>query len=1190
MTTIRLSETAELTAASAAQAEAADPHASAWVAANAGSGKTKVLIDRVARLLLRGAEPDQILCVTYTKAAANEMLSRLFERLGRWSVMDTDRLQSELQRLEGREGEIYSPDELRRARMLFANALETPGGLRIETIHAFCSRILRRFPLEAGIGPGFKEIEDSDARALWADAVAQIVSVIDEDADLADALDLLADASGVSGARRALDIIKSGRSTLRDHARQHDSDVDALVGHLGRYLKPPEQNCDELIETAWAGTPLDRLAKLVPVLEATAKSSDAKLAEKLRASVEARTASEFWEHYRSVFLTQTGSPGKRNGFTGGADTDSGGALADLLALKPPEGTETTRVLAIEEALKRRRAFDQSAALYRLSLPILRAYARLKRERNVLDFEDLIDRTAALLSSPGLAEWVLYKLDGKLSHVLLDEAQDTSPKQWTLLRALTSEFYAGQGAERPDSPRTQFVVGDEKQSIYSFQGADPDHFGVERRDFIDLATASGQAARQPQMAMSFRSTPQVLSFVDACWAERPMVAGDLSPERAQLDADEPVRHIAHRSELTGCVELRELEPAAETAEPDPWTAPVDQLSSASSKLRLARWIASRCHEMIEQGHGVWSQTAGGPCPSFAQRAATAGDILILVQNRAGGLFDAIIGELKAAGLPVAGADRLKPTDHIGVQDCLNLMRFALFPADDLTLAEILKSPFLNLIDDQLHLFPLLHGRARGKTLWSRIQGSDAAIYDEARDFLSLCRDLRHRTPHTFLSAMLLYRFSDGSTARDRLATRLGSPVLDPQEELISATLAHDAEGAPSLQTFLHAQDGDDTDIKRDLARPDGEIRVMTVHGAKGLEAPIVILADTTRPALSNQSSPLLTGQDAPPILASRKGDMVSPEMTQLHEEAERKRLAEHNRLLYVALTSAQDRLIICGAARGDVKTGFGKNSWFETCLKGLERLATSSETDSQGLTTTIYGSQPPHLGKAAGAAPDEDRLPDWFDTAAAPAERREQRFSPSRLTEAVQPVRAPFSEGHETRFLRGKLIHALLEFLPERPADERAGAAHLFLDGVRELRPRQKDDIIGAVLGVLDDPELAAVFGPGSRAEVPVTGRLKDGRRVEGRVDRLLLCDDEIMIVDFKTDRPPPRNPDSVDEAYLVQMAAYAEVLGAAFPGRIIRCALLWTDGPDLMELRTETLQRALTDARARLQAGTTPPN
>ena len=1184
-----LPETDELEAASDAQRTAAHPYASAWVSANAGSGKTKVLIDRVARLLLRGdVAPDQILCVTYTKAAANEMLSRLFKRLGEWSTMSEADLHKALQSLEGVPDKTYSAKKLRMARTLFARALETPGGLRIETIHAFCARVLRRFPLEAGVAPGFSEIEEAEADALWREAVAEVLNGIDAEPALAGALDTLAAASGSSGASGALDLIRGARETLGDHAIRHDGDLASMAAELAGYLRAPDEGEDEIAARFVAGLPRGEIRSCIGALSSASAKNDASFAAALESVLEESDATKAFETYRTIAYTASGDPAKQSAFTNPADKSSGGLLAELFLVhhpeKPdkegrPEGREVTRLLATEDRLKRRRAFERTLALYRLGQPIIAAYGRLKRARAVLDFDDLISATERLLRTPGRAEWVLYKLDGKLSHILLDEAQDTSPKQWTLINALTGEFFSGEGSVRPDTPRTQFVVGDEKQSIYSFQGADPDHFGVERRECADRVQAAGSTFHQPQMEMSFRSTPDVLRFVDEAWARQPAAECAGGREVAPMEAD-LVRHVAHRSTLKGSVELRGLQPKDEAETPDPWTAPVDKLSSASPKLALARWVAKRCREIVSNGEAVWEEAGKG---EFARRPAGPGDILILVAKRTGGLFEALIGELKAAGLPVAGADRLKPTDHIGVQDCLNLIRFAIYPAGDLVLAELLKSPFLNLIDDEAHIAPLARGRAGGETLWQALQASESGLYDEARGFLGALTEARHLMPHDFLTRALQHRFADGSRARDRLVTRLGTPALDPLEELLSGALEHDARSAPSLQVFLSEQDRTTADIKRDLARPEGQVRVMTVHGAKGLEAPIVILADTTAPPGKNERG-LLTGPGAPPILAGKKSDEVAPEMTDLKREAARKAMAEHNRLLYVALTRAQDRLIICGAEHGNSASGMGEGCWYQTCEAAMEALEhhTLEEADREP-SIRVHGTLPPALGEAVALARARADMPAWAERdAARPADGL--HITPSSKAEVRYAALGPFAGAGKQRFLRGTLIHCLLEFLPERPQADWAAAARRFVGGVRGLSETERGEIAAAALRVLDDPAFADVFGPGSRAEVPVAGRLADGRLVEGRVDRLVVRERDVMIVDYKTDRPPPPDAAGVDPGYLVQMAAYRSVLAAAFPASQIRCALLWTDAPRLMELSSEVLEAAITEARDGLQA------
>ncbi|HVY03175.1 MAG TPA: UvrD-helicase domain-containing protein, partial [Caulobacterales bacterium] len=462
---------------------AADPDASVFVTANAGSGKTKVLIDRVARLLLRGDPPSSFLCITYTKAAAAEMQRRLFERLGAWCTMGNDDLTRELRALDGAGADV-SDAALSRARALFAHALETPGGLRIQTIHAFCERLLRRFPLEAETAPGFEVIDEGQAEALMASAWAEIVAAPDARRALAhlarrldeEALENLM--AGVNRRRRVLRAMRQGGELPEALARlrsRHGAEADR----------------EAFLAAFFAGTPWRDLDAAIDVLRGGSKT-DGDAAARIHA---ARAAPGVFEAYTAIFMTQERKP--RQSLMTAPLRRAHGALDASLA------QEQARVVAAIGALKAIDRADDAVALMILGDYLLGAYAKAKAATGALDFEDLIERAEALLTRTGAAPWVLFKLDGGIDHILIDEGQDTSPAQWALLEPLQREFFAGAGARV--KVRTVFAVGDPKQSIYSFQGADSARFLAQAQTLSMRAAGAELRFHAPDMTMSFRST-------------------------------------------------------------------------------------------------------------------------------------------------------------------------------------------------------------------------------------------------------------------------------------------------------------------------------------------------------------------------------------------------------------------------------------------------------------------------------------------------------------------------------------------------------------------------------------------------------------------------------------------------------------------------------------------------------------
>jgi ATP-dependent helicase/nuclease subunit A len=1143
------------------QALAATPGACAWVAANAGSGKTKVLIDRVARLLLSGADPDSILCVTYTRAAAAEMQARLFERLGAWCVMEDTTLVADLEKLEGKD---FNRRQLNRARNLFARALETPGGLRIETIHAFCGRVLRRFPLEAGVPPGFSELDDVETVEMW-DGVLRALGRRASlgEADLVQAARTVAECDSADLAiLRALD---ARRGAVTGFIKASGG-LERAIERVGELLEADGSSEAEIFDRAMGPElPRAELKQALAGFQAGGKT-DQKFAEAVALALsDAPAAERFWGLW-SIQFTDKGEPRKNAASL--AARRACPLLVDLFGADYSVGREGARLATAAQAACAARVFERSAALLRLADAAFSDFAGRKSARAGLDFDDLIHSVSGLLTRKAAAEWVLWKLDGGVEHILLDEAQDTSPGQWTILNKITEDIFAGLGAERARQ-RTLFVVGDRKQSIYSFQGADPVRFLAEGRRLQDLADKTKVAFHAPHLAMSFRSTQEVLSFVDEVFDPARCADGAASASEAPHEAGY-APHVSFRRREAGCVELWDLEPRDEQADVDPWHAPVDQQSSASPKARLARRIARFIRSEIEAGVAVWDRGE--------RRPARPGDFLILVRGRTAGLFDALLDALKRERLPVAGADRLQLLDSLAVQDLLNLVRFALCPLDDLVLAEILKGPFGGVDDAALEELAW----NRDGSLWDSLLGSGR--HGEVCAFLHTILARRFDAPFEFLTSALDEPGPGGVCGWDLVLGRFGPPAREPVSVLLDRAAAFDAGAPASLALFLAAIERQGGEVKRELTGKADEVRVMTVHGAKGLEAPIVILPDTTA-APRLEESGLFFCEDGEgcgaPIWAGAKQDGDTPRTAALRQQADERALSEHERLLYVALTRAQDRLVIAGAWSGRTEAGFHKHSWYARCLSGMTRLLADGRAhrvDGPDIAMTRLGDACPRA--QGGAVPRTDvGLPDWLRRPAPPEDESLAPLAPSMLGVDPSPTLTPFGAGRARRLRRGRLIHELVEALPALPAAERRSAAAACLERQPDLTRADRAEILEATFGVLDDPRFAAVFGPASRAEVPILGSL-GARRVSGRVDRLVVLPGEVIAIDLKTDRPAPRGPDEVGPAYLAQMGAYRAVLASAWPGRTVRCALLWTDGPQLMELDAGRLDAALKAALA----------
>jgi ATP-dependent helicase/nuclease subunit A len=1139
--------------AGSAQVNASDPAASVFVAANAGSGKTKTLVDRVARLLLTGSRPEAILCVTYTKAAAAEMQRRLFKELGAWAVMEDAPLRQKLLQLE------ESPTNLPLARALFARALETPGGIKITTIHAFCEKLLRRFPLEAGVSPGFTVLEDVAAREVSARAKEDV------------ALAALASPDSPIGRAYRYFSVELDYGRFNDMFVTFEAERRAIGNYIddcdGQYGSDIWRRCGfdapttaESIEAeAVAQVRWGQWRRAAEALQAGTEATDIACASAMLRLDENASFAEVW----AVFSTKEGEPRKRMA-TKAIDPWAVEWLA----------REQARLCQTVEQAKAARIAEATVHAISLALAHIELYEGAKSALRLLDFGDLIQRSHALLTVRADAAWVLFKLDGGLDHVLLDEAQDTAPEQWNILRALTAEFFIGQGAG--ETHRTVFAVGDEKQSIFSFQGAAPERLAVEAQAFGAMVRASERLFQPVQLLESWRSTAEILRMVDAVFAP-PEIAAALKPAGSLAVS---IRHLATRPDH-GCVELWPLDETEPWDEPDPW-APVDAEPPESATKKLARRIAASIKEMVQRGESVGDKSA----EPGTRRAMGYGDVLILVRRRSA-LFHEIIRALKRAAVPVGGADRLLLSEHIAFQDLLGLGRFARFPEDDLTLAALLRSPFCDIDEDGL--FDLAHGR-RGR-LWATLQAraAERLAWGEAARFFAQARVLAEgRAPFDFYARVLARLDERGLSMKRRFLGRLGREAEDALDAFLAEALAAERRGVIELERFIHEMAASEIEVKREQEDPErqgeGEVRVMTVHGAKGLEAPVVILPDTTTRATA-LGGPLLSAQGGGFLWAPRKADDCP---ASAEARAERESAAEHEslRLLYVALTRARDRLIVCGIRTRDQ---FFRGSWREVIEAGFEHPAIAPQVRRAPLHgggwALRYG-EDPAPGLAFGAAGDTPaRLPVWA-TRLAPAEPPAARYAaPSRLGEdARAPAPSPLERAQGLgRYRRGEIIHRLLQLLPDVAPAEREAAAARLLARERDLDETQRTEMAAAALAVLTDARFAAVFGPGSRAEIALAGaaaRLPPGLAVSGRVDRLLVEDSRVLVADFKTNRPAPATIEAADPAYVRQMAIYWALLAEIFPGRTVEAALIWTDGPKLMPIPENLLLAALDEVAA----------
>ena len=1112
--------------ASERQVQAADPNASTWLSANAGSGKTKVLIDRVARLLLSGVKPQHILCLTYTKAAAAEMQNRLFKRLGEWAMMPDPGL---LQQLSALGDAQALPKHLSAARQLFASAIDTPGGLRIQTIHSFCAMLLRRFPLEAGVSPQFVELDDRAGRLLR-DAIVQ---------DMADRLapDVIA---AMAHAYTGEDFVKLMDQTSR--LQPAFANPMSLAECRAVFNLPEGLTRDSLLADVFLGGEADWLPQVAAIM-AAGSTNDMRAAKKLVALRLDMPDQGTLALMEDLFLTGEGT---KSPFSAKLDTlPTKATQAALGPLLDRLHALMRRVEAVRPKRTALSAAEKTAALHAFAAVFLPEYNRRKTARGWLDFDDLITRTRDLLAKSPVAQWVLYRLDGGIAHILVDEAQDTSPDQWQVIERLAAEFTAGQGAHT--GPRTIFVVGDKKQSIYSFQGADVAAFDQMKAAFSKRLSDAGSSLVKLDLEYSFRSSPTILRLVDLTFDHRRKVA---------LGGD--MKHLAFQADMPGRAELWPVIPPDEKTVDENWEDPVDLVTDQHHTARLAAEIAQRIWTMIDRGDQI---PIKGSNP-LQLRAVHAGDFLILVQRRSG-VFGPIIRACKQLGLPIAGADRLKLGGELAVKDLGALLSFLATPEDDLSLAVILRSPLCGWTEAQL--YDLAQGR--DGYLWQALR----ARADRYPDTMAMLNDLRDQTD--FLRPYdLIERALTRHDGRKRLIARLGAEAEEGIDELLSQALAYERNDVPSLTGFLGWLETDDIEVKRQMESEGHKIRVMTVHGAKGLESPIVILPDTADRKHQDRDEIYRFGRQGPAIWKTSKNESP-PAIEAERADREDRRNQESMRLLYVAMTRAQSILMV--AAGGEVSK---PDTWYNIIQAGMQS-AGATALPNGGLLLE-NGDLPAALA-ATMPKPEKLLLPDWASALAPNAARRAASLSPSGLGGAKALPGETDGQDEDATLARGRLLHLLLEHLPlALPADWPAMAEALISD------PAERLALLAEASGVLLSQGLVHLFAPGTLAEVPITadfGTAEFGSghgtgRLYGTIDRLIIAPGHILAVDYKSNRRIPDHPSDVPEGLLRQMGAYAHALSQIYPDHQIDTAILWTQTPHLMLLDRDIVRDALSRA------------
>ena len=1065
--------------ADSTQRRARDPLGSFWVSASAGSGKTKLLCDRVVSLLCHGADPQSILCLTYTRAAASEMKQRVLSILQKIAHRDPAYIDfHDLLCQRGVDPVHFS-----------LSLIDNQHCLSFQTIHAFCERLLRRFPLEANVSPDFKVLEESEAQTLLTQAAEAFYDLDRIQGDDATAKRLALYLSEGQYLEVLKPLIRKPYLLYQAIAMPLDLFCDILKQTLGLPEDLPDAETLGLqMRTSLPDAVLQRIAEALCISPSkTDKEKGDSLTDFLRQTKNHRDYSVYYD----IFLTDK-------------ETVRAKFVTKQAPLSPEDlallSSEALRLYTLRQSLYARECLEATVALRSVATAVWASYIMAKEANSALDFDDLLEGTLRLLQHHNA--WIAYKLEQSIKHILLDEAQDTNPHQWTLMKHLLEETLSGD----TETAKTLLVVGDYKQSIYRFQDADPEGYRAEY-DVLQERYAQAQRSLVPlKLETSFRTTPQVLGFVDEVFQKTQMGQGVVTSEDGSLT------HHPARAEANGEVVLHPLIPLPTKNADVAFLVPTHQHHGQTHAAIVADTIAGAIEDLLASGKGL---------PSRQNQPITPSDIWILLQRR-GALQPALLSALAARHIPVAGGDRIFLKETLAVKDLSALLLFMVDPEDDLTLACLLKSPIGGLGEDDL--FTLCHGRSG--SLWSSLY-HHAQREDTAPTFQPPFERLQHFlnhadvwTPHQTLVHYLCVHGGYGA-----FRSAFGAQVDEVLHLFLSYALRFETEVTPTLAGFLPWFDRHAVDIKRETL--GSGVRIQSIHSAKGLEAPVIILADAAHRPTSKFGPIVWLPQGFLWVLSKRTLHALTP----LKEAIKKKDEEEYHRLLYVAMTRAEDALHIFGAEsqKKNQKEDEADSKktppahWYQDLAAVLKQQGVPLGDPLQ--PAYALGALPQVSVPVTESAPVSSSLPTWL-TLPAPC-----------VKETVNPTVNVESEAITLGLaIHLAMQHCLIGRIPNEDALHPLLKAFYPPDVAKTAAQRAWAAYQGEALSTLR--------AQAQSVETEVTLRYQ-GKTL--RLDALLVFDRHLLILDFKSG--------NVTRAQ-AQMDLYKEALCALYPDHTVETRVL----------------------------------
>lgn len=1070
-----------------------------WIEASAGTGKTKTLIDRILLLLLHGASPNEILCITFTNAAASEMKSRLLEIVEILKNSDTEQIQTFLTNIginKITENLIEKCKQL--SEIMFSNEV------KIMTIHSFCFSIINQFPIESNTFFSSKIIEEKQIKKILEQAITEVTLNEDCNPFLKKCIKFL----GNSVEPYTISEILLKQIPFKgEYLRIFSEGIEKLKEKCANFFKVDVNflnNLDLSEEYEIKFKSIEQNKQLFQdFLNAIKNNEESK---QIYDSINNyfSDGKNKAENIFNIFLTKKNTPRKQ--------ILKKNILSENINLAEIINKIQNILLDTIEQQKRITSAKLSLAITLFSATVIDKYEEIKEDQKVFEYDDILIKARKILLSEN-SDWIKFKISLNTSHVLIDEAQDTNEIQWEIIKIITEDFYTGNSVA---NDRSIFVVGDVKQSIYSFQGANPKHFLEAKEYFKKKLAESSIKLKEVFQNKSYRSTNTILNFVDKTFQSPALI-------KALTNESKEIIHTVNRKDTSSEIEIWPIINSTSSPYPTGWEIPIYAKQSCSPYIILAKKIALMIKEKIQSKLFLPSK----------KRNITPEDFLILFQRRNSFIMQ-VIKALKKEGIPVSGIDKLDLLEHISIQDILSLARFVLFPYDNLNLACLLKSPFCNI--SEKNLLSLCKDISFDNTILDNIKNFNEKLYQKLMHWIEISKKY---TIYDFF-----YTILEKEKFKKRLAERSGIETINILEEFLQNVFEFEKnEDCPTLFNFLYWIQENNLKVNSNNSIGNG-VKLSTVHGAKGLQAPCVILADAN---FYNINVDNYIWNDI--LLFYPNIENATKEIISLRNQEIKKRSDEYYRLLYVALTRAQDALYITGAK---FEKDLNQNCWYKILLNTFEKI------EHKKINNKNFNDQ---ILRIDGLRKIKNKY-----------NILEPKGEPINIV--LDKLNLPLTNNNlcvkSTEIDTGIFIHELLANYFSNNKDE-------FIEFLKSSLKTNKynlsendiNEVEKIIFNIINSNNLNWVFAENSYPEISFISKTNRKEALEGRIDRIIINKDHsIDLIDIKTS---PVKPKLIPYNILKQLRFYSNFLKTTYKHQYIRTSILWTCDCSLQKVPNKLL-------------------